>query len=327
MLDNTSEIRSTLEENIFDADLFDYDYVADCYYSWFYSRLHYFITKYVINKYKMRKILDVGCGTGFQSHLFAAAGAEEVIGIDISKRMLEIAFKKKTHDLKDKILLFPEKFNFTKKYNGLINYLLEDKVKNNSFHEPTFIQADIHNLPFSNNTFSHINSCGSVLNLIRNSNLALAEISRVLEPKGTFFLEVETKWNLDRWWTLLDSLLNNKIGYNTSFKDALFPFFHSINKDITITYQYGEQNNPIPIKLKLFTFQNLKELFSSFNLQIIKYWTIHSFTNLIPSVILDTNYPSKFLVRIFRILSFFEEKLPITLPGYSMVFLLRKLQL
>lgn len=326
MLNNISEIRSTIEENIFDADLFDYDYVADCYYSWLYSRLHYFITKYVINKYNFKKILDVGCGTGFQSYLFAPTGAE-VIGIDISKRMLEIAHNKKEKDLNDNILLAPEKFNFTKKYNKLVYYLLKDKVKNNSFSQPTFIQADIHNLPFSNNTFSHINSCGSVLNLIRNSDLALAEITRVLQPKGTFFLDVEAKWNLDRWWTLLDSLLNNKIGYDTSFKDALFPFFKSINKDIVITYQYGEKNNPIPIKLKLFTFQNLKEIFSSFNFRIIKYWTIHSFTNLIPSVILDTNYPSSFLVKTFRLLSFFEEKLPIALPGYNMVFLLQKLQL
>lgn len=326
MLATTSELRSTLGENIFDDDLFDYDYVADCYYSWLYSRLHHFIAKYVINRYNLKKILDIGCGTGFQSYLFAATGAE-VTGIDISKRMLEIAYKKKDKDLQNKILLFPEKFNFTKKYNKIVNHLLEDKIKNNSFQDPDFIQADIHNLPFSNNTFSHINSCGSVLNLIGNSNLAVSEIARVLEPKGTFFLDVEAKWNLDRWWTLLDSLLNNKIGYNTSFKDALFPFFHSIDKDIIITYQYGEQNNPIPIKLKLFTFQNLKEIFSSFNLRIIKYWTIHSFTNLIPSVILDTNYPSTFLVTIFRILSFLEEKLPIALPGYNMVFLLQKMQL
>ena len=327
MLEDISKLSPTLGKNIFDEDLFDYDYVNDCYYSWLYSRLHYFIAKYIIkSKHNFGKILDVGCGTGFQSYLYAAVGAE-VLGIDISKRMLDLAHKKNhIKHLKNNILLNPEKFNFTKKYNNLIYSLLEDKIKNNAFREPTFMQADIHNLPFPDNIFSHINSCGSILNLIGDSKLALSEISRVLEPKGTLLLEVESKWSLDRWWTVLDSLLNNSIGYHTSFKDALSPFFQSINKEIVITYQYGESTFSIPIKLKLFTFQKIKELFTLFNLRIIKYWTIHSFTNLIPSVVLDTNYPSRFLVKIFRILSFFEEKIPISLPGCSMVFFLQKMQ-
>ena len=317
-------MESTLGKNIFNEELFDYDYVADCYYSWLYSRLHYFIAKDVVNKYNLRKILDVGCGTGFQSYLLAAIGAE-VTGIDISKRMLNIAHKKNKRDLRDNILINPEKFSFTKKYNRLINYLLKDKFRNHTLCNPTFIQADIQNLPFPDNTFSHINSCGSILNLIGDSNLALSEISRVLEPKGTIFLEVESKWSLDRGWTVLDSFLKNRLGYNTSVKDALSPFFHPINNDIVITYPYGERGTPIPIRLKLFTFQKLKQMFSILNLRIIESRTIHSLTNLIPSVILDTNYPSNFLITIFRILSFFEEKIPFKLPGTSMVFVLQKL--
>ncbi len=38
-----------------------------------------------------KKVLDLGCGFGEHCRLFADSGAEKVVGIDISKKMLEVA--------------------------------------------------------------------------------------------------------------------------------------------------------------------------------------------------------------------------------------------
>ncbi|GAA0626572.1 class I SAM-dependent methyltransferase [Kribbella sandramycini] len=38
-----------------------------------------------------RTVLDVGCGTGFYSRLFAAQGAERVVGVDLSAEMIAVA--------------------------------------------------------------------------------------------------------------------------------------------------------------------------------------------------------------------------------------------
>ena len=38
----------------------------------------------------------------------------------------------------------------------------------------------------------HVNCCGSVLSLIDNSESALTEIRRILKPRGTLFIEVES---------------------------------------------------------------------------------------------------------------------------------------
>jgi hypothetical protein len=93
---------------------------------------------------------------------------------------------------------------------------------------------------------------------------------------------------------------------------------------VLINYPYGEHDNPVNIRIKLFTNDNLKEEFSSLNLRVIKRWTIHSITNLIPSPILDTNQPGAFLKNLFKVLAFLEEKIPVHLPGCSCVYFLQK---
>jgi len=42
---------------------------------------------------KGKRVLDLGCGSGFSSRSYAKAGAKEVVGVDVSKRELEIAKK------------------------------------------------------------------------------------------------------------------------------------------------------------------------------------------------------------------------------------------
>ncbi|HDM05712.1 MAG TPA: class I SAM-dependent methyltransferase [Candidatus Aenigmarchaeota archaeon] len=47
----------------------------------------------MLGNIEWKKILDVGCGSGFDSIRFAKSGAE-VVGIDISKKMLKLAKKR-----------------------------------------------------------------------------------------------------------------------------------------------------------------------------------------------------------------------------------------
>lgn len=314
-----------MNENLtlFDEGIIDYDNIIDLWYSWLYSRLHFLIVKEVIMKYNTTIMLDVGCGTGFQSFLHSLFGST-VFGIDISKNMLFIAKNKILYFDINNIKLFPDKFNFVKKYNNLINsYLL--KRETTKYLEPTFLNGDLYNLPFRDQYFDHINCCGSVLSLIYDSQSALQEMCRVLKSGGTMLIEVDSKWNIDRLWRLLDSgLMKNRLGYYSNFKENYYSTFKYPLKDCIINYPFGEYANPILIKLKLFNYNNLKNEITNCNLKIIKKFSIHSFTNIIPSVFLDTNYPSKLLIKSFHLLSSIEEKIPFFLPGGSLILLLKK---
>ena len=313
-----------MQYNVFNEKLtIDYDNMMDLFYSWLYSRLHFFITKYIIDAYNPQRVLDIGCGTGFQSYLYAHSGSS-VIGVDISECMIKMAMnKRESLSNIDNIILFPESFDFVTRYNNFINSVIRQNFKRRKYLAPSFIISDIHQLPFPDQYFCHINSCGSVLSLIEHSHSALKELTRVLKPGGTLFIEVESKWNMDRFWTLLDVLLKNTIGYWSSFQEAYQPFF-LLRKNIFINYPYGEHDNPVNIKIKLFTGSNLKQEFSFLNLRVIKRWTIHSVTNLIPSPILDTNKPNVFLKNLFKMLSTFEERIPFSLPGCTAAYFLQK---
>ena len=62
----------------------------------FYSRLHLLLSKEVIHKFSPKNVLDIGCGTGFQSFLYCINGSR-VIGIDSSMKMIKIAQVKLDH--------------------------------------------------------------------------------------------------------------------------------------------------------------------------------------------------------------------------------------
>lgn len=44
-----------------------------------------------------KTVLDIGCGYGRESYLFAQSGAKQVIGVDISRKMLELARREYSH--------------------------------------------------------------------------------------------------------------------------------------------------------------------------------------------------------------------------------------
>lgn len=310
---------------IFNKMANEYDDIRDLWYAWLFSRLHYSIARDVINTYDPKTVLDVGCGTGFQSFLHASAGAF-VVGIDIADELLEVA-KKKSLSFKPQheIILFPVHFEFVDRYNKLIDSILGKRVQLKEYIPPCFQVADARSLPFSNDSFDHVNCCGSALSFIEDHCLAISEIARVLKPGGTFLMETESRWNMDILWAVIDALLRGKLGYDTSLTEALKAIFVAPQQCISTDYPYGDPENPVYMRLKLFTSKGLKQELSEFQLDTLKISTVHSVTNFIPSTYLDMNNPPDWLKDSFTFLAGIEERIPVSLPGCSIVLLARKM--
>ncbi len=107
-----------------------------------------------------RYVLDVGTGTGFLAILLAELG-HKVVGIDISKRMLEKA-REKAVKLKLDII---------------------------------FREGDAENVPFSDNTFDTV-VCRHVFWTLPNPLKALKEWRRVLKEYGTVVV-IDGKWRTE----------------------------------------------------------------------------------------------------------------------------------
>ncbi len=309
---------------IFNKMANEYDDICDLWYAWLFSRLHFIIAKEVICKYNPQAVLDVGCGTGFQSFLHSAAGAR-VVGVDIAEDLIEIAKKKSSSfNPNHSIILFPVHFDFVDKYNRLIGSLLKDKIARAKYVLPTFQVADARSLPFPNESFDHVNCSGSTLSFIDKHHIALSEIVRVLKPGGTFFLEVESRWNVDLLWTVIDAILRGRLGYDTTLREAFGAIFTPPTEYISIDYPFSNPENPVDMKIRLFTGRGLKREFSDLRLKVLKKWTIHSMTNFIPSTYLDMTNPPTWLRNLFSFFANIEERIPISLPGCSIVFLGQK---
>jgi len=312
---------------VFNRMVGDYDDLQDLWYSWLFSRLHFLIAKYTLAHWSPshRTVLDVGCGTGFQSFLYALTGAE-VVGIDIADQLLVVAREKAAQFRTGfPCQLFPAYFNYVNEYDNRIFKVLMPRFASVSFIPPKFEFGDAVSLPYGSETYDHVNCCGSTLSYVANHSAALAEIARVLKPEGSFVLEVEAKYNMDLFWAILDAVaLRGALQYDTSVREALRTAFSGTKSHATIRYPFGGPEDPVCMDLKLFERATLRKELSAQGLTVSKCCTIHSATNIIPSTILDNPQPSRFLVRIFSLLASIEERIPFALPGCSLVFFGRK---
>ena len=102
-----------------------------------------------------KKILDIATGTGDLAILMSETNADTIIGLDISKGMLDIGKKK------------IEAKNLSSKIEMLL--------------------ADSENMPFEDNTFDAITVAFGVRNF-ENLEKGLSEILRVLKPNGVFVI-------------------------------------------------------------------------------------------------------------------------------------------
>lgn len=306
---------------IFDDMEKNYDEITDLWYSWLFSRLHYFVAKNLCKKWPTppAKVLDVGCGTGFQSFIYASLGSS-VCGIDISPALIHRAEEKARKEwLTENLELFEPSFSFVSKYSEKISAILANNYKKTPYVRPQFSVASAEKLPFEANTFDHVNCCGSVLSLCQSYETAISEIHRVLKPGGTFVFEVEAKYTFDDLWVIIDLLTRGSLHFESTLSEALAPFKTPIKEHITIDYPFGEDSNPVYMPLRLFSRTGLQRNLETAGLKPEKWTTIHSFTNIIPSTKLDTSKPSKFLSMIFDVLCHIEETLPMALPGCSLV--------
>lgn len=118
------------------------------------------------------KVLDLACGTGNYSRLFAGHLPQgRVYGVDFSKAMLNYA---------------------------------HGKTQRLGVKGVQFIRANVLELPFADESIDVVNCCGA-LHLFPELDTALAEIQRVLKPGGRFTTAVfrQEKGALSRWFEFL----------------------------------------------------------------------------------------------------------------------------
>ncbi|MFX1238938.1 MAG: class I SAM-dependent methyltransferase [Promethearchaeota archaeon] len=305
-------------ENIFDDMAGEYDSLSDLWYSWLFSRLHFFIASSVLSNGYPEKVLDVGCGTGFQSFLYAMAGCE-VHGLDIASNLIEMAKKKIKSFNPENMILFPEYYDYVRRYNNLIRNCIKNNTGRGKYIPPKFFVGNAMSIDYNAMEFNHVNCCGSTLSFVPDHEKVLSEIARVLKPNGTFFIEVENRWSFNNLWYILDPFLKGKFEYNKDHSAILKFLKKKTTQSIWINFPFGEYNAPINMKLHLFTPHVLKTVLMKYGLIIKKKWSIHSLTSLIPCTFLDCLNPTKKLIKHFKFLAKLEERLPFRVPGSSLV--------
>lgn len=132
---------------------FDFNSVADTYDKWYetaegsiFDRLEKkAISKYLLRNVQGRKLLEIGCGTGHWSQFFSEFGFE-VMGVDVSERMISKA--------------------------------LEKKLQNTSFYID-----DGHFLPFKDGVFD-VTAAIVTLEFVRDAELVVREMVRCTRRPG-----------------------------------------------------------------------------------------------------------------------------------------------
>lgn len=310
---------------IFDDMAGDYDDLRDPWYAWLFSRLHYFIARDVFPALQgtAKRVLDMGCGTGFQSYLLASIGAE-VLGVDIAEKLIDVA-RSKGARFRPGDPLFPEHYDFVRRYNAEIRRCI-DAHGPVAWRPPRFAVRPAESTGCTDASCDAVICCGSVLSLVDAPEAVLAEMARVLRPGGVFVLEAEARYNADLVWSVLDAvLLRGGLGYDLGVRDALRLWRPPMSAPVMVDFPFGEPDAPVPLELRLFPRSALRALLRRHGLAPAATYGIHAVTNVLPSPWLDTASPSRLLRGAFGVLAYAEERLPAWLPGASVVMIGRRL--
>ncbi len=139
--------------------------------------------------------------------------------------------------------------------------------------------ASVDALPYRDASFDAVACCGSTLSFVDDPAAALRELARVLKPGARLLLDVEHRFSLDLVWTLASALGGDVLGYGVSPREAWRALARRLRDGCTVTYPgYG--------RLRLFTRGELRGMLTGVGLRPLRWWGLHSITNLIPSTIL-----------------------------------------
>ena len=158
------------------------------------------------------------------------------------------------------------------------------------------VQGDLATLPWRDGTVDLAVCCGSTLSFVGDARRAVQELARVLRPGGRLFLEVEQRWSLDLLWRLASSLTGDPLGYAATPAEARRAFGRPFGHGIWLDY-------PGYPRLRLFTPRELDTLLVEVGLAPLRWWGIHSVTNLVPSTILHRPRLGGTLGRLYRALA------------------------
>jgi len=146
-------------------------------------------------------ILDAGCGPGRDSKFFISQGFQ-VIGIDLSEKLLEIAKK--------------------------------------NVPEAKFYKQDLRNIEFPDNTFDGIWANGSLHHLkYKNIPFILESFHTILKPQGILFINVKKgKGEIER---VVPSIPNAKRFYSLFQEKQLHTLLHKAGFTVFESYIYDEK--------------------------------------------------------------------------------------
>jgi ubiquinone/menaquinone biosynthesis C-methylase UbiE len=124
------------------------------------------------------EVLDIGTGTGIVAHALAA-NVEKVVGIDTSQDMLDRA--------------------------------LQQRVASNV----VFLRGDVHNLPFSDGTFSKVTARMVFHHIVSQTEEAICECYRVLKNGGVMCLSegVPPSPKVKDWYTEMFKLKEERLTF------------------------------------------------------------------------------------------------------------------
>lgn len=311
-----------------DAMADEYDHIHDLWYSHLFNEIHRFMVGR-LPPGEGRTALDVGCGTGFQSFLFARAGFR-VHGFDISAALVERAVRKAPSIVAPEApLLFSSSLPQVEADERLIMATADRVRASRPITVPTFRIADaLDPAAYKDGPFDVITCCGSVLSFIDDYRTALALMRRALKPGGALFLEVEQRTNLDLIWPIVDVLLKGKLSYEQSLGDSIRNIFTAPGKNLHIDYPFEMSNGQeVDLPLWLFSTDYLAKAFQDLAFQDVGHVGIHAMTNLFPSTALHHQHPAGARVTLFNYLARVERRLadrwPVWRLGCSVLYQLR----
>lgn len=181
----------------------------------------------LLAKKNPKTILDIATGTGDLALALAQTGAEKIVGLDLSPKMLEVG--------KAKI------------------------QRKNLQHRIAMQLGDSENLPFANNTFEAITVAFGVRNF-ENLEKGLQEIYRVLQPKGSLAIletAVPTQTLLKQGYKVYTKYLLPTLGKLYAKDRAAYTY---LSKSAAV-FPHGPAFNNILRKIGFIGIENLPQTF------------------------------------------------------------------